>query len=1056
MRSLIAAFILVTFSTFPAVAKVVVFWHPGFPTVSSQPVARDTLAKALEGMELVFSSLDQLKDPAALLGADLLVLPYGSAAPADAWSAIMTYLRSGGNLLVLGGQPLRVPVTRIDGKLVEGRPQDSYARDLNLQHTYEVPNPQGTRFAWRAGYSFLPTLAVRARRFFAVEGRLNGLGYMVNSDGLEVAAPVIVVDHRVPARPGCGGGGRGGADMAAGGRMVMLDFEPEPDYWASADGVSLIRQSAEYARQGATEFSLELPFSTVKPGETPQVIVHLRNARRERLGAPLAGVVKIEMLSGDKVLGTQRVTVAAGREMRADLPPQTRGFFTVRGVYEEDSGPREFYQNAFWVEDQSLLASGPALGVAGDFLTRDGKPFFAVGTNYFTTEEDGWDFAGPRNAWVWEKDFAEMARYGVNFVRTGVWMPYLAFLDPATGAAPERFLRSLEAYLLCARRHNIIVNFTFYAFMPRPGMGLTKPPPDRGCGVAAPAEPAVAGEGNGGRGAAPTPGPNPYLDSAAIRAELSYVLSVVEHFKNVPWLCWDLINEPSFSNPDRLWKGNTPNGDPVELVAWQKWLAQKYGSLAGLASAWTITPEQLQSFDAVPLPAQADLVFSRYRNAREVRALDYNLFAQDSFTEWVRTMVTAIHGSGSKQLVNVGQDEGGVTDRVLNQFYASGGISFTTDHTYWHDDALLWDSVAAKRVGIPNIVGETGYQPVWSTDGAWRYDELTGFPILERKWALGFAAANSGAMQWDWAREVDFGMKRSDGSAKLWQAMMRDMGQFAEKAAPWATGLVQPQVAIVLAQSLQLSVLNANALEAQQKCVRALYQYARAEAYAVGEYQIELLGSPKLIILPSPRGITRRSWEAIRGKVEAGATLLVSGAFDGDPAFHPTGRQDAIGLPFEPGPLTLRETLLKWPGNEVRLTFGEDKTTFLDRAVLPSGGTWAEKPLGKGRILFSALPLELNDNVQAIGDVYRYALKTAAVAPTYSTAVEDPGILICPTRYPKATLYVLTSESPRQEVAFRDGTSGKTFRGELDAGRAALLLVAPDGNLLATYNWKSN
>ena len=64
-------------------------------------------------------------------------------------------------------------------------------------------------------------------------------------------------------------------------------------------------------------------------------------------------------------------------------------------------------------------------------------------------------------------------------------------------------------------------------------------------------------------------------------------------------------------------------------------------------------------------------------------------------------MVAAIRGAGSKQLVNVGQDEGGVTDRVLNQFYGSAGVSFTTNHTYWQDDALLWDSVAAKRLGSP-------------------------------------------------------------------------------------------------------------------------------------------------------------------------------------------------------------------------------------------------------------------------------------------------------------------------------------------------------------------
>jgi hypothetical protein len=167
-----------------------------------------------------------------------------------------------------------------------------------------------------------------------------------------------------------------------------------------------------------------------------------------------------------------------------------------------------------------------------------------------------------------------------------------------------------------------------------------------------------------------------------------------------------------------------------------------------------------------------------------VPAFTFNLFAQDMFTHWVQTIMATIRSTGSKQLVDVGQDEGGVTDRLLNQFYGAGGLSFTTNHTYWRDDSLLWDSIVAKRPGIPNIVGETGYQPVWSPNGTWRYDEITGYTLLEEKWALGFAAGNSGALQWDWAREVDFGMKRSNGSAKSWEPMMRDIGQFAEKAAP--------------------------------------------------------------------------------------------------------------------------------------------------------------------------------------------------------------------------------------------------------------------------------
>jgi len=694
----------------------------------------------------------------------------------------------------------------------------------------------------------------------------------------------------------------------------------------------------------------------------------------------------------------------------------------------EEGGAQEFYQNGFWVRDEAGLNSGPALGVKGDFLTRDGAPFFPVGTNYFTTEENGWDFSGPRNAWVWEKDFSEMEQHGVSFVRTGVWMPNGRFIEMNTGGVNERFLRNLEAFLLCAQRHKIAVNFTFFAFSPR--------------------------SGGSGRDDADAPMPNPYTDPGTLRMQQAYVRSVVEHFKDVPFLSWDLINEPSFSNPRHIFKGNYPNGDATETAAWRKWLLKRYdGNLAALGDAWRVTPEQLGSFDTVPLPSIGDISAGRYGNANEVRAVDYNLFAQDTFSDWVRGMVGLIRGTGSRQLVDVGQDEGGVTDRVLNQFYGGAGVSFTTNHTYWQDDALLWDSVAAKRVGVPNVTGETGYQPVWAPDGVWRYDELTALGLTERKWALGFAAGSSGAMQWDWAREVDFGMKRSDGSAKVWENQMRALGQFAAKAAPWATGLELPDVAIVLPQSFQMSVGNAFALQAQQTAVRALYVYARSQGYAVGEYQIELLGSPKLIILPSPMGLTEAAWQAIEEKVKAGAVLLVSGPFDGDAHLHATGRQNSVGLQYTTQALNLRDQLMSFPGGEEELSFQGNTTTYLSEAALPGGEDWMEKPLGRGRILFSTLPLELNSNLQAVGDVYRYALKTAGAATEYTTTMKDPGILICPTRYPNATLYVITSESNEQRVDFKDLRSGREFAGTLKSGEAAIVLVGADGKSISSYNW---
>ena len=248
------------------------FWQDGFPAIASVTVSRQTLVKSLEGMDPVFLDLDGLKNPDALASVDLLVLPYGSAVPTDAWRSIHAYLEAGGNLLVLGGQPLRVPVSAFGGKFIQSLPQDTYSRELDFRHSYEVPVQSGAVFAWRSGYSFLHAPQIRARRFFAVEGHLNGLGYMLNSDGLEVAAPVIVSDN----------GGQAG--RFSGSRIVALDFDPEPGYWDSPDGISLISQAAEYARQGATSFWLEMLFSTLKPGEYPQIVVHVHNTHRERLG----------------------------------------------------------------------------------------------------------------------------------------------------------------------------------------------------------------------------------------------------------------------------------------------------------------------------------------------------------------------------------------------------------------------------------------------------------------------------------------------------------------------------------------------------------------------------------------------------------------------------------------------------------------------------------------------------------------------------------------------------------------------------------------------------
>ena len=153
----------------------------------------------------------------------------------------------------------------------------------------------------------------------------------------------------------------------------------------------------------------------------------------------------------------------------------------------------------------------------------------------------------------------------------------------------------------------------------------------------------------------------------------------------------------------------------------------------------------------------------------------------------------------------------------------------------------------------------------------------------------------------------------------------------------------------MLPQSLQLSVFNAMALDAQKASVRALYQYARGEAYAVGEYQTERLGNPKLIILPSPLALDSAAWEDILAKVRNGSVLLVTGPFDRDAHFHPAGRREEIALPYEDAMLTTRESMLQWPEGEARLPSAETGPLTSTAPFFPATPPGRKNPSAKAK-----------------------------------------------------------------------------------------------------------
>ena len=283
----------------------------------------------------------------------------------------------------------------------------------------------------------------------------------------------------------------------------------------------------------------------------------------------------------------------------------------------------------------------------------------------------------------------------------------------------ERFARNLEAYLLCARRHNIVVNFTFFAFVPHTGM--------RGFDQAAAARPESL---HGSR----LPSRRAGLHAFHCQPLPECPLAVLGPHQRA-----QLLQSQASVEGQHAERRSHGDRGVAQVAAGQVRHDRGHAGRRMVVSR----PRNWAASISVPLPTIAGSLRAALRRCpNQMRAIDYNHFAQDisrvGRTRWSPRSVR----TGSSQLVNVGQDEGGVTDRVLNQFYATSGVSFTTNHTYWRDDGLLWDSVAAKRRGHSQHRGRNRLSARVGSRWHVALDEFTGAPLLERKWALGFAAAN--------------------------------------------------------------------------------------------------------------------------------------------------------------------------------------------------------------------------------------------------------------------------------------------------------------------------
>jgi len=245
-------------------------------------------------------------------------------------------------------------------------------------------------------------------------------------------------------------------------------------------------------------------------------------------------------------------------------------------------------------------------------------------------------------------------------------------------------------------------------------------------------------------------------------------------------------------------------------------------------------------------------------------------------------------------------------------------------------------------------------------------------------------------------------------------------------------------------------------LEAQRRAVRALTYDVHLPAYVIAENQIGKLGSPRLAILPSPQALGEPAWRALLQYVEAGGNLLITGPVDRDEHWQAVSRARDLGLQAHVEPLTYHDASIRIGDRSLTLTFGQPQENWLDSLRFDDGSTFKEIPHRKGRIFWTAYPVEHSENEQALAELYGDVVNRLKIAPMFAAQAPLPsGVLAFPTVLADSVLYVFVSDSAdAAAISLRDQTTGVALSFSLPAEHAAIAVIGKrERKIVAKYGF---
>ncbi|KAB8136790.1 glycoside hydrolase [Gracilibacillus oryzae] len=1015
--------------------RTLIFYDEEFPYEGERP-SPEWLGKLDDSFEVV--NAKQLSAAMVDPSFNSYVHLHGPYFPKEAWPDMLAFFEKGKGLLHIGGAPFRNPVHLSEhGEWEVERAQTAYHRQLQiheiipvdakpivkLQADHKVPIFEGKESLFAIEPTHNLILHVTRHRDRPEENGSSGpmdahiypLLKGISIEQREVAAPAVLLENTK-------------GDFA-GGRWLMINQAAGENFWQNG-GIEAISEWSEYVSNGVTEIWVKPNFAMYEQGDRVSITIQVEEITLQSAKWQF----QLTITKESEVVWTGEETIMATDELQflripADFVVE-KGQYLIECVAISDSGEKRIFTQGFWGNDPELLQQGSVMTAGRDYFWKNGRPFPIVGQTYMTSDVAR-KFIFMPNVAAWNQDMATMKEAGINLIRTGLWTGWrhLMFID---GHPSEEVLRAIDAFLLTAKKYDIEVTFNFFAFTP------------------------IAYEGE-----------NPYLDPRSVNAQKRFIRALVARHAKTTNVQWDLINEPSMFDPKRYFQGPRSAQDRFEKAAFVKWLKKRHGSITVLQERWDMTNGELPDFESVSLPEQEEINFDMEdmkQPKKGLRWLDYTLFTMDMHNQWAKQLRDSIKELNPDQLVTVGQDEALYSQRPTPFFYQEA-VDYTTVHSWWLMDQLVWDGIFTKTPYKPNLIQETGIMYVETADSKAKRSEEELRNILERKYAYSFSTGGAGAVQWLWntnfymnnTNESNIGALRADGTQKPEADVSYDFGKFIGKIRDLFIDRELEDVVVVFPYSNDFSNRKF-AFDGTTTLTRVLAYQMNVPFRAMGEYHLEALEEhpSKLVIVPSAHNFSKEAAEKIfRYVKKSGATLLWTGPIGLDEYWNHS-QQLSKQLGDYHLSNVVREEVLTIDGNDYLVSFGERRIGEVNKEVAEKSKNAGliETKLGSGTLLWSPLPVELNERTDMLIALYQKALAHAAVEEEikWIEGGDLPGIYGRKLTFRDGFLYTFVSEYAKDtEIKVQDPVTGQVYQFTLEKERSVLFATDKQGEIKASY-----